>query len=478
MGLRIQTTGLEQYTPGGKANVKALIIGGPGVGKTRWSSYFPRPIYADCEGGLASVADRQVQFAKISSSKEMLDLLVELDSECKKPKAERHWDTIIIDTLDAFSRKVQDEWLLRNPGESTFRGYDAWDYLQAKLQMLLTRLLNLDMNVIVLVHYMDKMITEGTGNDQVQRREYQLQLQGKVKDQVFNDFDLVGWMDTYYAAEGGKRVQKRSLTFKPAPDKQFLKDRLNATPDKLEVNFDETDYTNLFSSIASRLGDFVESKDFGEIPSSDGVEVVAAGAVLDLPDGGALPPITPQEIPLMSHDKPTLMKMARDLGLKPPANLLKSELVDLIDATVKAVPETIAVEEAIAVEAPVEVVEVVVEAETEVVETEIPVVDSPSLEEVPDGTINEETGEFVEETPSMGEAIENVQSTIGAEVLDIVKEPEPVVVEPVKKIAICEVCGTDLTKEPSQDHVTLAWIKTRKRLCNKDWEAEQIARRK
>jgi hypothetical protein len=56
MALLIQTTGLEDYAPGGTARVKVLNIGGPGAGKTRFSSFFPAPIFADCERGLASVA--------------------------------------------------------------------------------------------------------------------------------------------------------------------------------------------------------------------------------------------------------------------------------------------------------------------------------------------------------------------------------------------------------------------------------------
>lgn len=157
--MKIQTTGLDQYAPGGSAKVKTMVIGGPGAGKTRWSSFFPKPIYADCEGGLASVADRSVPYVAINDSHDMLDLLDFLKKESKKAEGDRDYETVVIDTLDAFQRKVKDEWLRDNPTASSFSGYDAWGYLDAKMQMLMTRLLNLPMNVVVLVHYSDKTLS-------------------------------------------------------------------------------------------------------------------------------------------------------------------------------------------------------------------------------------------------------------------------------------------------------------------------------
>lgn len=332
MALKIRTTGLEQYAEGGSAKVKALVIGGPGVGKTRWSSYFPKPIYLDCEGGLASVADRKVQFAEVKSSQDMLDALVFLKQESSRPAKDRSFDTVVVDTLDAFQRKVKDEWLLAHPGESAFRGFDAWGYLDAKMQMLATRLLNLDMNVIVAVHYTEKTISEGIGDQKTERQEYQLQLSGNIKDQIFNDFDLVGWMGTYFEMVDGQRQQKRGLTFKPTPDKPFLKDRLHVTPPWMEVTFAPTDYDQLFEAVASRMEDLTASEDFGEIPSATLLDggIPSSGLAPALPGSGALPPQDPREVPLEQFDKPTLQKMARERNLEFKGNTLKGELVVMI----------------------------------------------------------------------------------------------------------------------------------------------------
>ena len=473
MALRIYTTGLEQYAPGGEAFVKSLVIGGPGVGKTRWSSFFPKPFYANCENGLASVADRRVQAADIKTSQDMLDVLVMLKQEGRMPRAQRRFQTFVVDTLDAFQRKVMDEWLQMHPGESSFSGFEAWGYLNAKMDMLMTRLLNLDMNVIVLVHYTDKTITEGSGANAVTHQEYQLQLSGQIKDKVFNDFDLVGWMGTFYAAEGGQRVQKRGLTFRPTPDKPFLKDRLNCTPSFLEVNFNDDDYAQLFASVISRLDDFTDTEEFGEVPPASGIEApIIEGSVVGPLHGGALPEISPQEMPLAQFDKPTLTKMARELGFKPAGNLIKSELIAAIE---KARAER-------AAEPAPEVA-----SEAPVAETPTPVAEEPTgapvaAEDVAtdlvastlDGYVNTKTGEIVAPAPEAteAEAIATVTEALGATVVDITeKNQEPKAAAKPNPTAgqKCENCGLGL-EDQDQNLVRLAWIKERRKLCNADFE--------
>jgi hypothetical protein len=336
MPLMIKTTGIEQYAPGGGAVLKMLLVGGPGVGKTRMSSFWPKPIYADCEGGLASVADRKVPFVSVNSTQDMLDFLAFMKLECRRPYAERQYQTVVIDTLDAFHRKVKDEWLQQNPGQSSFRGFEAWGFLETKMQMLLTRLLNLDCNVIVNCHFKDKTIKEGTGDNAVERQELMLQLQGDVKDSVYNDFDLVGYFGTFFAVEDGQRVQKRGLTFKATPDKPFLKDRLHITPPWMEVTFSDDDYAGLFGAFTARLDDLAGSEDLGEIPSE----------IPDKPEwktatvgSGPVHPLDPSEIPLAQLDKPTLVARARALGLAFKGNTLKGELVAMIEEAEKAARE-------------------------------------------------------------------------------------------------------------------------------------------
>jgi len=338
--LKIHRTGLELWGPEGEANLKMLVVGGPGAGKSRMASYWPKPIYLDCEDGLASCADRGVPYARIKGSQDALDALAYLKTENMRPRKDRPYLTVVVDTLDSFARKVQDEWLQRNPQAESFRGFEAWGYLQSKLQMLTTRLLNLDMNVIINCHYKEKTIREGVGDQAVERQELMLQLQGDIKDSIFNDLDLVGFLGTYYGVQDGQRVKKRGITFTETPDRPFLKDRLNIMPTWMEITFSDQDYHGLFVRLKERIEQLkaagATSEEIGEIPRSTNGFGPAEGTITGIVapgKTGALPPMEAAEAPLASRSKPELLTIARDLGVDGiRGNTLKSELVTMIEA--------------------------------------------------------------------------------------------------------------------------------------------------
>jgi AAA domain-containing protein len=468
--LFIQTTGIEDYAPGGKARVKILLIGGPGVGKTRMSSYYPQPIYADCEGGLASVADRKVPYVRVNTSQDMLDLLAHLKQECKVPVANRKYQTIVIDTIDAFQRKVKNEWLEKEKTD-VFTGWEAWGYVNARMNMLLTRLLNLDMNVIVCVHYKDKAGTKDEGTSIV------LQLQGETGDIVYNDFDLVAWMGTYWEAVEGERVQKRGLTFKATPDRPFLKDRLHVTPPWMEVTFADSDYTNLFDAIQSRVEDLEPGAVVGEVPSERqdvSSFVVPPGGVGTGEIPGAGTPVPPTYVQM---DKPTLTKLCRDRGITTTVdgtviknNTLKAELIAALEANRDA--ETAAAAAAPTTPARPEP-KPAADPDPPPAPTQ-PVADPRLLVNVPEGVVNVKTGELGD---PMEKAVELVGATLGGQVIpdtidvtateasaSVDTPPEPAAPTAV----VCEVCAKDLSNE-DPDFVKLSWIKFRKRLCESDF---------
>lgn len=329
--LKIQTTGVDDYLDG-SANIKALIIGGPGAGKTRSSSYWPRPIFLDCENGRGSLADRKMPFVEVRSSKDMLDALEYLKALERTPKAQRQFQTVVVDTGDSFQRIVKDEWVQQTKA-ATFSGFDAWGYLDTKMQLLFTRLLNLDYNVLVLVHHKDKTYKDGDNTV----REFTLQLQGAISDQIFNDFGLVGFLGTYWAAGENGRVQKRGLTFQPTPDKPFLKDRFNVTPKWMEITFSDEDYNQIFRAFFERkeFEEFPEAEELGEIPDSEVLRAQAQGPISKPTEGGPLSersPVQPADLPLEKQTKEQLSKKAQDLGIPVRGNTLKSELVAAIKA--------------------------------------------------------------------------------------------------------------------------------------------------
>lgn len=414
MGLQIRTTGIEDFLDGSH-NIKMLVVGGPGVGKTRMSSFWPKPIYADCESGRASIADRNVAYASVRGSKDMLDFLAYLKGLERTPKAERQFQTVVVDTLDGFQRSVKDEWLQKtNSGE--FKGYDAWGYLDTKMNMLMTRLLNLDYNVIVLVHYDVKAGQEG------EAATVQLQLDGKIKTTAFNDFDLVGKLGTFWAAEDGQRVEKRGLTFKATQDWPFLKDRLAVTPDWIEVTFSESDYSQLFEALNERLGGdgFASAAVVGDIPDADDEK---SPNVVPPMSGG---PVQRQAKPeaaapksLAEMSKEQLIVKARELGYDPKGNTLKAELITMIESGPRPAEQTVD-------EAPVLV---------------------------------------VEETPVQVEAAPEPEPTA---------EPDPVAKPASDSKDNCADCGKSLADQ-TPDYTKLSFIKYRRYLCDDCYAAAKTA---
>lgn len=323
--LTIKTTGVDDYLDG-SANIKALVIGGPGAGKTRMSSYWPKPIFLDCENGRGSLADRNMPYVDIKTSRDMLDALEYLKSLERTAKASRQFQTVVVDTADSFQRLVKDEWMVQTKS-GAFSGYDAWGYLDAKMQLLFTRLLNLDYNVVVLSHYKDKTFKDGDNTV----RELTLQLQGAISDQIFNDFGLVGWLGTYWEAGEQGRVQKRGLTFQPTPDKPFLKDRFNATPTWMEITFADSDYQQLWEAFYDRpeFEALQDSSTVGEIPDHRTAQAPTNAAT----EGGPLPAREPAKPPEQSLDKMLkgeLETKAKELGVTVRGNMLKAELIEAI----------------------------------------------------------------------------------------------------------------------------------------------------
>lgn len=317
MTLTIRTTGIEQFLPGTAGKLRFLLLGLPGSGKTSFASYAPKPIYADADGGLSAVADRHVDFGSIQSSGDMNDLLEKLRQECRKPWAQRRWHTLVIDTIDSYQRVCKEEYLRTHRGLEAFSGRDAWNFLDAKMQQLLTRLLLLDMNILVAAHF--KMVG---GDEDAGNREMALLLQGAVKDSIWGDFDLIGLIGTYYETVDGERVRKRGITFSPTPERPFLRDRLRIAPDWLPVTFSHDDWDALFASYIKRA----ETLEPGAVVAEIGSEPVSPA----VGEGGPVAAAPQAELPLTALDRPSLVSLARGLGLAVRGNSTKGDLIDAI----------------------------------------------------------------------------------------------------------------------------------------------------
>lgn len=255
MTLIIRTTGIEDYLDGGDANIKALILGAPSAGKTRSASFWPDPIFADCEKGRMSIADRKIPYAEIGSSADMDALLNMLKAECRKPVNQRKYKTLVVDTVDAFQRIVIAERLDAEKKEA-LSGWGDWGYLDGKMTQFVAKLQALPMNIVVNVHVKENT----TGEDDAKITTTGVKLKGDFKDQIAAEFDLVGYMGTYWEAEGGERVLKRGIQWWPDPTKPILKDRSGQLPKWTPVTFTDEDFGTLFGTLISHLDSLGESE--------------------------------------------------------------------------------------------------------------------------------------------------------------------------------------------------------------------------
>ena len=247
MSLAIKTAGLDDYLKG-EAVIHCLIMGNPKVGKTLSASYWPKPLFALCGNEVATLARRRSQYAQIRSSDDMLTLLKTLKAECGRPKADRRWSTLVIDTLDGYQRTVMHEWVERER-EEAFTGWQAWGYLDSKMQTLIERANNLDMHVVINLHVKER----AEGDEDSKLLVVEPGLKGALKDQIAGEFDLIGYMGSYYEAEGGERVLKRGIRWHATPKYPMLGDRFGLLPEWTPVTFSHDDYGVIFQALMTGM---------------------------------------------------------------------------------------------------------------------------------------------------------------------------------------------------------------------------------
>lgn len=314
MTLIIRTTGIEDYLDGGEGRVKALIMGPPGAGKTRSSSFWPKPILADCEDGRMAVADRGIPYARIRNSEDMKELLRRLYAETNKPPLERAYLTLVIDTLDSYQRLVIAE-RLKVTGNEGLSGFADWGYLDNKMQQLVSALQGLRMNVVVNLH----VKSEKVGEDEDGKGGYLVQspkLKGDLREQIAAEFDLVGYMGTTFEMVNGERTQVRAIQWHATPDRPILKDRSGTLPKFTSVSFTDRDYYGLFEQLAAKAESLKESVVVEQLEVAEPVAPVApkqGGPVsktaepvptpVDTPPSPPSPPV--QESPTIELDVPT-----------------------------------------------------------------------------------------------------------------------------------------------------------------------------
>lgn len=238
MTLKIRHTGASDY---GQVT-KALIAGNPGAGKTLISSTWPSPIYASAEGGLMSIASRNIPYTDIHSMSDLLSLKTALDQP-----ADRIADlfgfpieTVVVDTIDEIQRI-----LIRERLEETKRDALAlqdWNFISEQMQAVVRGFRRLPLHVVFTCH-----LKEVTDSD-TGRVSYKPQIQGGFADQIAAnvDFALLLKSSTRTEVIDGKaeKVIRRTLQTSPDLAYEWIKDRSGKLPSELPVDF-QTDFTRI-----------------------------------------------------------------------------------------------------------------------------------------------------------------------------------------------------------------------------------------
>lgn len=467
----IKTTGWEDFLdPAGGSWVKCLIMGPPDVGKTRSASFWPKPIFADCERGRMSLADRRVPYAEITSTAEMDALIDQLKFDAKRPPEKRKYLTLVIDTVDHYQKLVINE-RLRKENKERLEGWADWGWLDAIMQQFVEKVLNLPMNVIMNVHF--QTITEGDDDDKAKRTFQKLRLKGDVKEWLLEEFDLIGMMESNYKSVEGKRVRTRSIRWHNEPAYPLLKDRSGSLPQFTDIDFTDDDYFRIFNAITSGVDDLPNSETVEEIEVKE--DPVAEPVGTDV-EGG---PVDPGKLPekRVAAKKTVAKKVAAKTRDAEPG---EATVVDPSEKGTKDVP-------------------VVVDANKVELGNYMHVhakdgtclknryghrcgsVPAPPQESPADEV--RETGTDVEsQAPAEDPAIKLVKEELGATEVAEAEQPKPQKYcgkqpDSHKKFPAVEGCGKDLDTEiPAK--VNLALLRAKTMLCTdcfEKWKAEQSA---
>ena len=155
--------------------VKALVYGQPGAGKTCFSAAFPGPIlFLDYDNKVSSAARYYAKQPEITSQIEVVNLsailhdspineMIRWTSELSamQKKGEYAYKTLVLDSITTFSSAALNHIVKTNPGVKrplpNHPSMQDYGILKREFERLIPGLLSLDMNVVMLGHEtMDK----------------------------------------------------------------------------------------------------------------------------------------------------------------------------------------------------------------------------------------------------------------------------------------------------------------------------------
>jgi len=333
MGLKIRRTGASDY---GQAT-KLLIAGFPGAGKTLVSSTWPDPFYASAEGGLMSIADRDVPFADVRTISDLLKLKVALDQPADM--VERLFGfrigTVVVDTIDEVQRILIRERLEETKKDQLQLG--DWNYIAEQMSAIVRGFRNLNMHVIFTCHL--KEVTDQESG----RTSYKPQMQGGFADQIAANVDLALLLKTSTKTEvinnKPEKVTRRVLQTQPDLAYEWIKDRSGKLEREIEVDF-QTDFSRINEAIfgGPRLEEHDAQEIEVELPELEAIRPASEAVTRPIRKGRpavsrptVTPSVTPPPAGLTGVPSDPRTLVPENTG--PVATGVKYDFVEPLDAT-------------------------------------------------------------------------------------------------------------------------------------------------
>lgn len=254
----------EYFARSNTQTLKMLLAGPPGSGKTLFCASFPQVLYADMEGRLLSVRNRDVHRVPISSVADLEELRAMLAQEpdVREQALGIGVRTVVLDTVDELARILQKERLRAEKRETL--SMQDWGWYGDQLRNILRSYRNLsDLNVIFTVHL------RTTEDSETGRVEYMPSIQGQVGNEV------AGYVDEAFLLrarptvdENGERVVRRFLQCYPDPQYSWIKDHSGNMPQEFPMDF-VSDYERMAELIfGDQRSEQTRERVIGDEPAS------------------------------------------------------------------------------------------------------------------------------------------------------------------------------------------------------------------
>lgn len=239
MALRIQRV-QESLEANSLRYLKILVAGPPGAGKTRSASTWPNPLYADVEGRLLSVRDRNPHTMRIRSIADLDELRAALaqDPKVREKLIGFPVDTLIVDTVDEVARVLEQERLKSEKLEN-LRMQD-WGWFGDTLRSMLRGFRNLDMNVVFNTH----LKTDSDG--ETGRMFEKPAIKGQVGDEIAGYVDIAVLLvaRSIINPTTGEREAQRHFQVYQDSAHTWVKDHTGALPPEFPINLND-DYKRM-----------------------------------------------------------------------------------------------------------------------------------------------------------------------------------------------------------------------------------------